>query len=68
MSGEREDKLEIEGLAAQLYVNSCKGPFCWWHVVNDEVKKKFRKLAKEKIMEYHKKNAEFDRLVTRVQP
>jgi hypothetical protein len=49
-------ELEIEGLAAQLYLASeSKGPFTWWHLLNDETKIIYRRQAVDKITEYRSK-------------
>ena len=52
------DKLLIEGLAAQLYVKSCHGgPYAWWHVLREDIKRAFRKAASAKIAEFDERNA-----------
>jgi hypothetical protein len=53
----RETELELEGLAAQLYVQSKLGrAFVWWHLASDEVKRSFRRGARAQIAEFKKRS------------
>ncbi len=51
-----DDPLNVEGLAAQLYVQSRKGDhYAWWHVMSEALKQKFREEAKAKIADFRSK-------------
>ena len=55
MTGDEE--LAAEGLAAQLYTTAGGGrPFCWWHVLAEDVKASFRKKAVAQISEFNTRN------------
>lgn len=52
-----EDALMVEGLAAQLYVQSREGAtFPWWHVMRDEIRQEYRRKAREQIAEFRRRN------------
>ncbi len=49
-----DERLIVEGLAAQLYVLSARGGhFAWWHLAKESVKMKFRKHAELQIAAFH---------------
>lgn len=51
------DDLLVEGLAAQLYVQSQKGMFVWWHLLRSDVKERFRERAKAQIQKFNELNS-----------
>lgn len=49
----------VEGLAAQLYVTEAirEGQaYVWWHVMREDIKAQYRKLAAAKIVEFSARN------------
>jgi hypothetical protein len=51
-----DERLVIEGLAAQLYVQASNGGhFAWWHVASDAIKEKFRAQAEQRIADFRRK-------------
>ena len=55
MEDERQldDPLNVEGLAAQLYVQSARGAhFAWWHLLREPIKKNFREQARKQISDF----------------
>lgn len=55
--------LDIEGLAAQLYVTDNTGrAFAWWHVMRDDIREEYRAAARRKIEQFNRNNADFDQL------
>jgi hypothetical protein len=46
-----DDDLEVEGVAAQLYMRATPGPFAWWPTLLPALKNVYRGHARARLVE-----------------